>query len=145
MKWTRHIDNIETEARKRLNHLKVLCRRNGGANPTTAIRVYQSYIRPLFEYAAPAWCNLAKPQLERLQIIQNIAIRMCYRMPKSTNTDYIHQVSGLMTLKERQVILGKKFLNRAESIPSLQPIINEERAGAPRFICSTPLSFLLQC
>ena len=143
MKWTVHIANIEKEARKRLNHLRIICRRNGGATPETAIRVYIAYIRSLFEYAIPAWCNLSKYQLQKFQIVQNIAIRMCYRLPSYTNVNYIHKLSGLKTLKERLAVLGKKYLNRAESNPSLQRIIAQERTGPPRHICSTPLSVLI--
>lgn len=146
MKWTAHIAQIETEARQRLNHLKVLYWKRGGASPETAIRVYQAYIRSLFEYALPAWCNLGKPQLKKLQPIQNIAIRMSYRLPRYTNTDYCHNISGLMTLEERLLVLGKKYFHRAVRNPSLQPMIQEERTGPPRHICSTPLSYLLlQC
>ncbi|KAL7370583.1 hypothetical protein ABVT39_004871 [Epinephelus coioides] len=144
MQWTAHIADMENEARRRLNPLKVLCRKEGGANPETASRVYQSYSRPLFEYAAPAWCNVGAAQLKKLQTIQNIAIKMCYRIPKYTSNKYTHLFSGFMTLQERMVYLGKKYLHRAETNPSLQPIIEEERTNPPRFICTTPLSVLLK-
>ncbi|KAL7403374.1 hypothetical protein ABVT39_028188 [Epinephelus coioides] len=144
MQWTAHIADMENEARRRLNHLKLLCRKEGGANPETASRVYQSYIRPLFEYAAPAWCNVGAAQLKKLQTIQNIAIKMCYRIPKYTSNKYTHLLSGFMTLQERMVYLGKKYLHRAETNPSLQPVIEEERTNPPRFICTTPLSVLLK-
>lgn len=87
MQWTAHIAEVEKEARRRLNHLKVLCIKKGGANPETALKVYQSYIRPLFEYAAPAWCNIGRAQLNKLQVIQNIAIKMCCRIPKYTSNE----------------------------------------------------------
>ncbi len=127
VQWTAHRAASEKDARQRLNHLKVLCRKQGGANPEIAVQVYQSYIGPLFEYAVPAWCNVGRAQLKKLQVIQNLAIKMCHEIPKYTSNEYIHRLSGLKTLQERMVILGKKYLHRAETNPSLQPITEEEK------------------
>lgn len=37
MSWSAHIECLEKKGRKRLNHLRVLCKRKGGASPGTAI------------------------------------------------------------------------------------------------------------
>lgn len=138
MTWTTHISNITTEARKRLNHLKALTGKKNGASPETIIKVYTSYIRSIFEYAMPSWITVSDYQLQQLQIIQNKAIKLAYRLPNYINTNYIHKISGLSTIKQRQNIISQKYFNRAIHNPSLQPIIHEAQ-----WTTSTPLSIML--
>lgn len=136
----------EKEARSKLNHLKVICRWKGGANPDTALKVYQSFNRPLFEYAAPTCCNSGTTQFKKIpdstkHCHKNV---FCYRMPKQTRSRYTHLCFGLFTLEERLATLGKKHLRRAKQIPSLSQAIGEERKNTHKYICSTPLSVLLK-
>lgn len=136
MHWTTHIANIE---RKRLDHLKMLCGRKYGASPQTVLKVYISYIRSLFEYALPAWITASPQQMNRLQIIQNIAIKMAFRLPKYISNHHVNRISGLTSINNRQSIIGQKFINRATHNPSLK-----EAVGQAKWTTDTPMSIMLK-
>lgn len=75
MTWTKHINLLEQKAKNRLNHLKALSG-NHGVSPSTVIKVYSFYFRPLFEYSVPTLITISYNQLQRLQIIQNKAMKL---------------------------------------------------------------------
>lgn len=139
MNWTSHIANIEREGRKRLNHLKTLCGRKCGASPQTVLKVYISYIRSLFEYALPAWITASPRQMNRLQRIQNLAVKMAYRLPKYISNHHVHSISGLASISSRQSIVGQRFMNRATRNPSLRRAVRQARWTA-----DTPMSIMLK-
>ncbi|XP_064862156.1 probable RNA-directed DNA polymerase from transposon BS [Oncorhynchus nerka] len=139
MSWTTHIANIEREGRKRLNHLKTLCGRKYGASPQTVLKVYTSYIRPLFEYALPAWITASPQQMNRLQTVQNMAAKMAYRLPRYISNHYVNSISGLTSINNRQSVIGQKFINRATHNPSLK-----EAVGQAKWTTDTPMSIMLK-
>ena len=84
-----HIECLEEEGRKWKNHLRVLCRRKGGAMSGTDVRVYQRYIQPLFEIATSAWCIVGRFHVRKLQTIQNLDVKMADRLTTYTLNTFI--------------------------------------------------------
>ncbi|KAG7473121.1 hypothetical protein JOB18_002640 [Solea senegalensis] len=138
MTWTKHINNLEQRANNRLNHLKALCGKHG-ASPSTVIKVYLAYIRPLFEYSVPAWINISDNQLQRLQVIQNKALKLAHRLPSYISNYYIHTITGIQTIRQRHQVIALKYMRTAINNPSLQKTIQEAYTTV-----DTPMSFMLQ-
>ncbi|KAG7517000.1 hypothetical protein JOB18_046781 [Solea senegalensis] len=137
MTWTKHINNLEQRANNRLNHLKALCGKHG-ASPLTVIKVYRAYIRPLFEYYVPAWINISDNQLQRLEVIQNKALKLAHRLPSYISNHYIHIITGIQTVRQRHQVIALKYTRTAIN-PSLQKTIQEAHITV-----DTPMSFMLQ-
>lgn len=108
----KHVDNITTKARRRLNLLRLLRGTNFGANPHSLLRIYKSYIRPVLETGHVLTADASDLQIHRLQIIQNKAIKIAYRLPQTTPTDLIHCTSGISKIKERLTKLKQQSLSR---------------------------------
>jgi hypothetical protein len=75
----------------RLHILETLCRKDFGISPRVALIVYICYIRPVIEYGCPAFLNLRTNQSNRLQILQNRALRLCLRAPRDTSLEKLHR------------------------------------------------------
>ena len=99
-------------------------------DPSVLLRLYKSYILPLFEYASPAWSALAELQCGRLERLQRRAIRIIlnYRYADPvTITDYAQL--HLHPLKVRRnfalACYGYKLLNNytPRCLQSVAPIL----------------------
>jgi len=77
LKWKQHIDTITSKAAPRLYLLKQLKR--WGASQRDLLCFYTTIIRPVLEYACPAWqSSLMAAQSRALESIQNRAMRIIY-------------------------------------------------------------------
>jgi hypothetical protein len=105
LKWQNHVDNIYSRAASRLYFLKQLRRSN--VNSDDAFIFYTSVIRPVLEYACPAWhSSLTKEQAHRLENIQKRALFIIYG-----SIDYLNFCNDhtIPTLYERRELLTRKF------------------------------------
>lgn len=96
------------------------------------LEVYFSYIKSFFEYALPAWITVSTPQI-------NQAIKLAFRLAVYINNQYIHQISGIKTIKDRQAMIGQKYLNRGIHNPSRNRVVKKEQ-----WATEMPLSIMLQ-
>ena len=65
LKWNCHVEYITKKANKRLYSIRVLKR--GGAPQIQLVKVYVSLIRPILEYAVPAWQNIPDHLQEKIE------------------------------------------------------------------------------
>jgi hypothetical protein len=108
LSFSTHISEIIGRANKRLNVLKVLSR--AGTTPKTIIKLYHLYIRPLFEYGSAAFRAAPKEQIEKMQKVQNQAIRIGLRLPSYLSINLMHEAACTQKLKDRLTDLNKKLL-----------------------------------
>ena len=74
LRWNRHIQNITGKAAKRLFILRHL--RKSGCSPTTIIRAYIAFIRPVLLYGYPTFCNAPSYLKKELEKTERRAIRI---------------------------------------------------------------------
>ena len=75
LKWDDHIDVITAKAAKRLWFLKKLKR--AGVSTDDLVHYYQAVVRPVLEYACPAWhTSLTKQQIKLLEDVQRRALQI---------------------------------------------------------------------
>ena len=73
LKWKSHINKIVQRANLRLHFLRRL--RNAGFSLTELLLYYSSCIRPVLEYACPAWAtSVYEYQKETLDTAQKLAL-----------------------------------------------------------------------
>ena len=124
--FTRQITEICSKASKRLAVLRFLSR--AGTEPRITIRLYKIYVRSLFESGSIAFIAASKAELEKLQKIQNAAIRTALRLPSYISIKLLHESSGLPMLQDRLRSLNSGLIKKMCSRnPDIQELIEEHQ------------------
>ena len=103
-----------SKANKRLNLLRLLSGTNWGCKPKIIMQLYKQYVRPVIEYGAIALLSAPKTTLEKIQLVQNKAIKIAYRLPWCTSTCKIHELAEIEPIKNRFQSLANKFIDSLE-------------------------------
>lgn len=84
-----------------MNIIKFLCGKWWGADPETLLTLYKSYVKSALDYG----CYIDYPKTiklcEKLESIQNSAIRIALGYRKSTPKNILLAETRLTTIKER--------------------------------------------
>ena len=113
----KHVENIANKAKQRLNILRQLCGTNWGQQKETILLTFNMLIRSLFTYAAAIWFpNASETSIEKLQVIQNSALRIATGCVKMTAIDHLHTEAKALKVKEHLRMLCSQAL-----ATSLQP------------------------
>lgn len=107
--WSLHVDYIKLKGIKALNALSPILNRKTNLSPATKLKIYSTLVRPCLTYAAPVWSSTCATNYDKLQVIQNKALKIAYRTPFRTNLKILHQVINFPILKEFIIKLTKKF------------------------------------
>ena len=93
------------------------------------MRLYKSYIHPVLEYGAPVILGASKTYIKKLQIIQNKAIRIAYKLNPLSHTEDIHKIAKIDLIKDRFKILTYKFIDSLNEHSDFFKVQNELRAS----------------
>ena len=104
-----HIKMAISKANRRLNLLRPLSGTNWGYKPKIIMQLYKQYV---LEYGAIALLSAPKTTLEKIQLVQNKAIKIAYRLPWCTSTRKIHQLAEIEPIKNRFQSLANKFIHK---------------------------------
>lgn len=105
--WEPQFKMMTTKAYKRLNMLRHLSSLSKNPNPNTMIHLYRSIIRPIFEYGSVCTINAAEVHLNKIQILQNQALRAVTKCHKYTSIVDLHDITG-SSLITKHLILDAK-------------------------------------
>jgi hypothetical protein len=109
-----HILNSSSKASSRLRILKAVAGTSWGYETETLINTYKSLIRPILNYAAPIWYPAAKPSnIQKLQVIQNQALRICLGCHKKSSISHLHSEAKILMVDQHLELLSKQFLASA--------------------------------
>ena len=104
---------------ERLKIVKILSHKSWKLNSKTLIQIYYSLVRSIIEYSALIVPRLSNSNLNKLQVIQNNAIRAIYGYPKDPistrpiNIEYLHSIDNVELLVERLDGLNQRYLTKA--------------------------------
>ena len=101
LKWAQHVDAISSKTASRLHFLKLLKR--SGAGLDDLLCFYKTVVRPVLEYACPAWhSSLTTGQSKALEAIQRRAMMIIF-----AHSDYEMSLmlAGLNMFEERRAQL----------------------------------------
>ena len=68
----------------------------------TRLIIYKSYILPLIEYGDILYIKASNKNLDKIQKLQNHALKLCHNLDIRTSTNHIHKISNLNILSERR-------------------------------------------
>ena len=119
--WEPQTRKMVTKAYKRLNLLRSIATLTKHPKKDNLLQIYNATIRSIFEYVSPCILNAAETHLEKIQLVQNQALRVILRTPAYVTIKDLHDCSGLPRLRSHLIDFAKKQLH---AIKSVSPLIN---------------------
>ena len=117
--WNKHIEHLVQDSRKRIDILKVISSYNWGASRKLLRMFYIAYIRSKLDYGSHIYNSSAKSNLNKLDKIQNEALRRITGAHKSTPITSLEVEANIEPLAiRRSYLIAKtyvKLLNKRET------------------------------
>jgi hypothetical protein len=113
-------DSIRKASAVSFSSLYCLLNRRSSASSDSKIRIYKSYIRPIFTYAAPIFSNAAKCHLNKLQLFQNKLLRMILnvRWDDFISTADLHKMANVPLIHDFLNRVANNFYTKVSSHPN---------------------------
>ena len=118
--WEPQTRKIIAKAYKRLNLLRAVAAQASNPKPEVLKTLYKSTILSVFEYPCVCIGTAAEAHLQKLQLVQNQAIRVILGTPRYISISDLHDCSGLLPVKEHLIWCAKR---RIAAMETTSPII----------------------
>ena len=110
LSWNEHIQNIEKTVKAKLITLNQL--RNLSIGRANLSMMYKTYIRSHFTYAVTSWMNSTKANQNKLEKLQNCALRTCTKARRCKSNVSLHAECNISTVREEQRRQAKNYFER---------------------------------
>ena len=120
-RWTKNTDNIVSKANQKLWFPQRL--KKVGASVETLVEMYNLFVRPSLEYAAPLWTSsLSKTDIYRIEKIQRRATDLIIGR---NNLSYLDRMTELqmISLEQRRWSLTSKFAVKLSQDPEFKSLL----------------------
>ena len=112
--FAEHVKNTVDTAKGALKLVKALSGTTWGQQKETLVNTYKQYVRPIIEYASPAWSPIiSDTNTTKLQRVQNEALRCATGHTKDTNIIHIHRETQVLPIKEHMHLLASHYRESA--------------------------------
>ena len=111
----------------RINAIKAISGRNLEMQSQTLIRLYKMWIRPIVLYGAPAYYSAAKSHINKIQVIQNSALRIALRRNRRSHIADLHEKGCLIPSRDEAVRSSHRFIEKKADYSSIQRLLVEHR------------------
>ena len=107
----KHVQEISNRGKQRLSILKALTGTSWGQQKETIVATYKALIDSIFMYAAPIWFpNASNTNIQKLQVIQNSALRLATGCLMMSPIDHLHTEAKIMKVEEHLQMICAQFL-----------------------------------
>lgn len=120
--WEPNTRKIVEKGYKRLNLIRMISSQSANPKPDLLSNLYKATIRSIFEYGSISYINAADVHLEKLQSLQNQALRVILKMPAYVSIADLHDASGIPFIKDHLTNFARMRLARMRES---SPIIHE--------------------
>ena len=105
-----------------------------------AIKIYKAMILSYMDYGDIFFMNSNSTQVNKLQTLQNRALRICYNSRPKMPTDILHQSAQVPKLKARRVthLLNFMYKNKGNNMMLNARIVRTRLHDAPVFATKLP-------
>lgn len=110
-----HVTGIRDRCKRALNIVKFVRGTWWGAEPSTLLTLYISFVRSIMDYGSFVYCPSAQNVRNKLESVQLSAIRMALGLRVSTPTNVVLAESKLVRVADRAAFLGRKYLHKVLS------------------------------
>ena len=116
--WKPHIEHLRRKCIQKLDILKHLSHKSWGSDTKTLLRLYVMIIKPKMDYGVEAYSSAAKSNLDKLEPIQNNAMRIATGTFKSSPILSLQIMCGLKPLEYYRDLKLITYFMRAIANPS---------------------------
>ena len=117
-----HINAAVDKGKKRVNIIKCMSNKSWGNALEMQIQLYHQYVRSALGYASPSWSAwISKTDRERLQRVQNDALRSAAGLTKTCPIDFLHLETGVEPLAIRLEKIDQALWERYERLEDDDP------------------------
>jgi hypothetical protein len=89
-----HIDEVRKKTARRIGMLGPLLNRKSDLSVRNGVLLYKQLVRPVMDYACPAWRSAARTHVQRLQMLQSKCLRLATGAPWYVSNRQIHEDLG---------------------------------------------------
>ena len=107
--WSPHIDQVRKKTAQRMGMLGPLLNSKSGLSIRNGILLYEQLIRPMMDYACPAWRSAARSHVRRLQVLQSKCLRPATGAPWYVINRQIHEDLGVPLFADHIRALTESF------------------------------------
>jgi len=93
--WSPDIDQVRKRTAQRMGMLGPLLNRKSDLSVRNGVLLYKQLIRPMMDYACPAWRSAARSYVRRLQVLQSKCLRLATGAPWYVSHRQIHEDLGV--------------------------------------------------
>jgi len=93
--WWPHIEQVSRRTAQSMGLLVPLLNRRSDLSIRNGVLLYKHLIRPLMDYACPAWRSAARTHIRRLQVLQSKCLRLVTIAPWYLSNRRIHEDLGV--------------------------------------------------
>lgn len=109
MSFKKHIQYVIDRANIAVQTLYPLISRKSKLHLKNKITIYKLAIRPILTYACPAFINISKYHIEKIQKFQNRILRMILNLNRFTRIHHLHTAASVPLVKDYVNKLSAKF------------------------------------
>ena len=128
LKFSRQVTYLVERMNARHSMMRAMTRPLIGASPAVLRLYYIHAIRPLVDYSAPTLITLSDKMCQKLEVVQNKAMRTILGAPRWTSITIMLSELGLVPLKDRitQLMAGRvaSILNRGSDTEAQKKLRN---------------------
>jgi len=95
-----------------LNVVKILSSRSWRLSSETQVNIYKSLVRSIIEYSSIIIENAARSNFQKLNVIQNNAIRAIFKQPQRSHQETLLDLANLPSISQRFQDLNNNYLTK---------------------------------
>ena len=125
LSFSKHIEDIVSRAKKRLNLMKALRGQTWGASPETLLYSYRTFVRPILEYGCVLYAHASDTLLKKIQSVEVEAIKIAFRLPPWATNTWCYELVTFDNITNRSKHLAKKFIENNKNDELIKPLIED--------------------
>ncbi|GFS70651.1 probable RNA-directed DNA polymerase from transposon X-element [Nephila pilipes] len=100
LRYNNHITNTCNKFKTTLQTLQPILRRKSKLSLKNKILIYKLYLQPILSYACAIWGNTSTPNVKKLQLHQNRAIRLITGAPTFIPRSILHEETDIESITQ---------------------------------------------
>ena len=114
LSFSAHAMAMVRKSSPRINVIRAVANSTFGCDKECLTATYKAILRPFFDYAAPiVFPFYSQASLNRLQLVQNRALRLVTGAHKLSSVEHLHAETLILPVEPHQLLLTAQFLARA--------------------------------
>lgn len=132
LNWKPHVNNLINKCKKDLFLLRAISGQSWGADKKSLFRIYTALIRSKIDYASIAYNSASDSTLNKLQIIQNKALKIVTGSLRFASSNLLAAECATLPLKFQRELNMMKYWARSSRLNNTLPI-NDKIYEDPSF------------